>query len=125
MSVIQTAQSNIKPDKVWVRPLDDGSGKAIVTLRRNIKEVEPEVESSNDEEQDITETYYEYEEASVLLVNRKDLEKYAKNNINELFDLAEQEASEATIPSQVDVLTQIVTSLMLEVDALKADKGVE
>lgn len=117
---IKTAQSDVHPEFVWVRPLNDGSGKAIVTLRRNVQGVEvPPTEEGG------ASTQFEYEETDIVLIDRPNIEDYAAKNIDALFSLAEQQEREASIPSQVETLTQIVTSLMFEIDALKAEKEAE
>lgn len=100
-------------DSIWIKTVDEATNLATVILRKDFQQ------HQNEEE----ETYYEFEETSVQVVDRPNLEIYVEQHFDELYALGELTAFENTLPGQVEFLLTIVTGLMLEVDSLKTQIG--
>ena len=67
-------QSTIKKDPIWVRKIENNH--AYVTLRKNF------VEKTETDEQDNTQTFWEYEETEVVIKNRRNLIDYVRDNFD-------------------------------------------
>jgi hypothetical protein len=69
-------QSTVTPDKIWIRGLSNGL--RTINLTKNVVKIKKE-------EQDI----FEYDEITVTIQERDNLEKYVTDNFDELFNLGQ------------------------------------
>lgn len=106
------SQSDVVPDKIWVKKIENNT--ATVVLRKDI------VKSGKRDEYDELQTYYEYDEVAVELVNRPQLKDYIEAHFDELFMIGERFEFEKTLPNNDELLLSVVTSLLLEIEVLNA-----
>lgn len=96
-------------DRIWIKAVDENTNLATVVLRKDFQELQDEDD----------EVYYEFEETTIQVVARPNLEGYIDLHFDELYALGELEVFEKTLPKQDEYLLTVVTGLMLEVDSLK------
>lgn len=106
------SQSNVVPEKIWVKKIENNT--ATVVLRKDV------IKSANRDVNDELQTFYEYDEVAIELVNRPQLEKYIERHFDELFMIGERFEFEKALPSNDDILLSVITTLMLEIDTINA-----
>lgn len=106
------SQSNVAPDKIWVKQIENNI--ATVMLRDNVVKFEKSV--GDNEKENI----YEYDEVTVEIADRTRLEGYIETHFDELFLIGERFEFEKTLPNDNDILLTVITNLMLEIDTIKA-----
>lgn len=81
-------QCNYVPDTIWVRDIENNLRR--ITIRKNIEEDLIAHEDDN-------ETMYSFDEVDVLIPDRYDIEQFANDNIDQLFELGIQQNAELNI----------------------------
>ena len=97
-------EGSVYPPKIQVTNYEKGN--AFVKLRRNIKEKEIENEESTD-------TVYEYKETEVEIANRNNLKEYIENNFDMIFEagLEKENEYQETIEERIERLEEELEEL--------------
>lgn len=103
--------SSVRPNKFYIRKRE--LGEVFIKLRKNIEEVEEEIDSGE------VETIYNYDEVEVKIVDRGNLEEYINNNFEPLFKLGIRNKSKKEI-SDAEKIEELEETLM-EMSILQAN----
>lgn len=96
-------QGSAYPESIWIRNKE--LDYINVTLRKNVEE--KQIEKEND-----VETVYEYDEVTIKLVDRPNLEEYVQNNFDALFNLGLQQETTPPLPTEEERLQAIEDAVL-------------
>ena len=96
-------QGSAYPESIWIRNKE--LDYINVTLRKNVEE--KQIEKEND-----VETVYEYDEVTIKLVDRPNLEEYVQNNFDALFNLGLQQETTPPSPTEEERLQAIEDAVL-------------
>ena len=97
-------QGSAYPESIWIRNKE--LDYINVTLRRNVEE--KLIEKEND-----VETVYEYDEVTIKLVDRPNLEEYVQNNFDALFNLGLQQETTPPFPTEEERIQAVEDALLI------------
>lgn len=97
-------QGSAYPERIWIRNKE--LDYINVTLRKNVEE--KQIEKEND-----VETVYEYDEVTIKLVDRPNLEEYIQNNFDALFDMGLQQEATPPLPTEEERLQAIEDAVLI------------
>ena len=96
-------QGSAYPESIWIRNKE--LDYINVTLRKNVEE--KQIEKEND-----VETVYEYDEVTIKLVDRPNLEEYVQNNFDALFEMGLQQETTPPLPTEEERLQAIEDAVL-------------
>lgn len=97
-------QGSAYPESIWIRNME--LDYINVTLRRNVEE--KQIEKEND-----IETVYEYDEVTIKLIDRPNLEEYIQNNFDALFNLGLQQEATPPLPTEEERIQAVEDALLI------------
>jgi len=97
-------QGSAYPESIWIRNKE--LDYVNVTLRRNVEEKQIEREEG-------IETIYEYDEVTIKLIDRPNLEEYIQNNFDVLFDMGLQQEATPPLPTEEERIQAVEDALLI------------
>jgi len=97
-------QGSAYPENIWIRNKELDCVN--VTLRRNVEEKQIEREEG-------IETIYEYDEVTIKLIDRPNLEEYIQNNFDVLFDMGLQQEATPPLPTEEERIQAVEDALLI------------
>ena len=97
-------QGSAYPESIWIRNKE--LDYVNVTLRRNVEEKQIEREEG-------IETIYEYDEVTIKLIDRPNLEEYIQNNFDALFDMGLQQEAMPPLPTEEERIQAVEDALLI------------
>lgn len=97
-------QGSAYPENIWIRNKELDSIN--VTLRKNVEEKQIEREEG-------IETIYEYDEVTIKLIDRPNLEEYIQNNFDVLFDMGLQQEATPPLPTEEERIQAVEDALLI------------
>lgn len=91
-------QGSAYPERIWIRNKE--LGYVYITLRDNVEEKQVEHEDTID-------TIYEYDEVTIKIVDRPNLEEYITAHFDALFEMGLQQEATPPLPTEEERLQAI------------------
>lgn len=101
---IMKVQGSAYPESIWIRNKE--LDYINVTLRKNVEEKQIEKEEG-------IETIYEYDEVTIKLIDRPNLEEYIQNNFDVLFDMGLQQEATPPLPTEEERIQAVEDALLI------------
>ena len=97
-------QGSAYPESIWIRNME--LDYINVTLRRNVEE--KQIEKEND-----IETVYEYDEVTIKIVDRPNLEEYITAHFDALFEMGLQQEATPPLPTEEERIQAVEDALLI------------
>lgn len=96
-------QGSAYPESIWIRNKE--LDYINVTLRKNVEE--KQIEKEND-----VETVYEYDEVTIKIVDRPNLEEYITAHFDALFEMGLQQEATPPLPTEEERLQAVEDAVL-------------
>jgi hypothetical protein len=96
-------QGSAYPERIWIRNKE--LGYVNVTLRDNVEEKQIEHDETTD-------TIYEYDEVTIKIVDRPNLEEYINTYFDALFEMGLQQEATPPLPTEEERLQAIEDAVL-------------
>ena len=97
-------QGSAYPESIWIRNKE--LGYVNVTLRDNVEEKQIEHDETTD-------TIYEYDEVTIKIVDRPNLEEYINTYFDALFEMGLQQEATPPLPTEEERLQAVEDAVLI------------
>ncbi len=97
-------QGSAYPERIWIRNKELGCVN--VTLRDNVEEKQIEHDETTD-------TIYEYDEVTIKIVDRPNLEEYINTYFDALFEMGLQQEATPPLPTEEERLQAVEDAVLI------------